>query len=221
MPFHIKRTETFQAKPLQQYRGIRSTVWVQPPSGKSVLEIQTTHTPTALQKVPDEKNYLTPPPHWHWYQDEFFHIRKGRYIFTLEGVDKTISASDPQPIRIPAGARHTFKVDDTCEDECVIEVSTLLSPKGADEGAGEKFFRNIYSYLDDCYLQDVSPSLPQLLLMLDSAEISLALPGPGWVARPLSWILGVVVGRWFGGYVLGYRDSYEEYWSEKEGRKAK
>jgi hypothetical protein len=63
MSFHIKRSQTSQLETLQQYGGIRSTRWVQPPQGKSVLEIQTTHLPTALQKVPDGKNYLTPPYH--------------------------------------------------------------------------------------------------------------------------------------------------------------
>lgn len=77
------------------------------------------------------------------------------------------------------------------------------------------FFRNIYSYLDDCYLQNVSPSLPQLLMMLDSAEISMAFPGPGFIARPVSWVFGVVVGRWLGG-LLGYRASYPEYWGGSE-----
>lgn len=63
MPFHIKRTDTAKLETLQQYNGIRTTRWVKPPEGLSVLEIQTTHTPTALQKLPDDKNYLTPPYH--------------------------------------------------------------------------------------------------------------------------------------------------------------
>ena len=54
-----------------------------------------------------------------------------RYIFTLEGIDTVVSASDPQPIvRIPARARHTFKVDDSYEGgPCTIEISTDVSPK--------------------------------------------------------------------------------------------
>lgn len=134
-----------------------------------------------------------------------------------------VSASDPQPVRIPARARHTFKVDDTHEGPCTIEISTYTSPKSPSNepeafGANSKFFRNIYSYLDDCYTQNVSPSLPQLLLMLDSAEISMAFPGPSWLAHPVSYAFGVAIGRWFGGYVLGYKASYPEYW---DGRKDK
>ncbi|KAK3705814.1 hypothetical protein LTR37_013121 [Vermiconidia calcicola] len=227
MPFHVKRSETAKHDTLTQYNGIRSTRWVRPPEGLSVLEIQTTHTPTALQKVPDDKNYLTPPYHWHWYQDEFFHVKEGRYIFTLEGKDMTVSASDPQPVRIPATARHTFKVDDTHEGPCTVEISTTVSPASTSDdpvanGPNAKFFRNIYTYLDDCWLQDVGPSLPQLLVMLDSAEVSLAIPGPAWLMRPLSYMMGVVVGRWFGVYVLGYKASYPEYWNEAdETRKGK
>jgi hypothetical protein len=64
MPFHISRTQTSHLDTLTQYNGLRSTRWVlPPPEGKSVLEIQTTHDPRALQKVPVGKNYLTPPYH--------------------------------------------------------------------------------------------------------------------------------------------------------------
>jgi hypothetical protein len=64
MPFHVKRTDTSKLDTLQQYNGIRSTRWViPPPEGKSVLEIQTTHTPMKLKSVPEGKNYLTPPYH--------------------------------------------------------------------------------------------------------------------------------------------------------------
>ena len=66
----------------------------------------------------------------------------------------------------------------------------------------------------------MSPSLPQLLLMLDSAEISLAFPfGPDWLMRALSYSMGVVIGRWFGAYVLGYRASYSEYYDEDRSDK--
>ena len=56
--------------------------------------------------------------------------------------------------------------------------------------------------------------------MLDSAEISLAFPfGPPWLMQFLSYWMGVVVGRWFGGYVLGYRASYPEYWNDAQESK--
>jgi hypothetical protein len=101
---------------------------------------------------------------------------------------------------------------------CVFLTAALKADRTADQHS----FRNIYQYLDDCYIQGVSPSLPQLLILLHSAEVSLAFPGPGWIARPLSYAFGVVVGEIFGKYVLGYKASYAEYYDEsKESRKTK
>ena len=40
------------------------------------------------------------------------------------------------------------------------------------------------------------------------------------VMRFLSWGLGVVVGRWFGQYVLGMKSSYPEYYDEKMVKRA-
>ena len=58
---------------------------------------------------------------------------QSRYIFTLEGKEMKISASDPQPVRIPATARHTFKADDTHEGPCTVEISTQVSPNAGPE----------------------------------------------------------------------------------------
>ncbi|KAK3116772.1 hypothetical protein LTR53_002538 [Teratosphaeriaceae sp. CCFEE 6253] len=226
--FHVRRSNTAKLETLTQYNGLRSTTWVRPAEGMSVLELQTTHTPLALQKIPEDRNYLTPPPHWHWYQDEFFHVREGRYIFTLEGKDMLVSASDPQPVRIPARARHTFKVDDTYDQgPCTVEISTGVSPRSPledpeAEGPNERFFRNIYQYLDDCWVQGQTPRLPQLLLQLHSAEVSLALPGPAWLAERVSYAMGLVIGQWWGGYVLGMKASYPEYHlDDRESKKSR
>lgn len=46
-----------------------------------------------------------------------------------------------------------------------------MSPEAKDPedaGPSEKFFRDIYTYLDDCYKKKMDRGLPQLLLMLDS-----------------------------------------------------
>ncbi len=56
-----------------------------------------------------------------------------RYIFTLEGKEMKVSAFDPQPVQIPARARHTFRVDDTHEGPCTVEISTAVSPKSRPE----------------------------------------------------------------------------------------
>ncbi|KAF2720729.1 hypothetical protein K431DRAFT_225703 [Polychaeton citri CBS 116435] len=212
MPFHVKRSQTAQASEMTTFNGARAVTWPEPPRGHSFFEKQYFPAPSKLEGVPDSENLLIPPMHWHWRQEEYFTVTHGRFIFTLEGREFTVSATDEQTkITIPVLLRHTFKVDPTCTEPCGIELSTLISPAGEEEGATERFFRNLYSYLEDCHQQKVAPSLPQLLLFLDSAEVSLAFPGPGWIARPLSYAFGVVVGRWLG-WLLGYRASYPEYY---------
>ena len=156
-----------------------------------------------------------------------------RFIFTLEGKETVYDSTSPTVV-IPATARHTFRADSSYEGEC--EIQSIFSPPifplysssfflhptnshpvsaSPSSGIDEIFFRNLYSYLDDCDKQKVEPSLPQLLLFVHSAEVSVAFPGPGPLMRWLSWGLGVVVGRWYGGWWLGLKSSYEEYFDEK------
>lgn len=134
-------------------------------------------------------------------------------------------------MRIPPQARHTFRADTTCPTACEIRIETSISPSSPasqpeEDGISERFFRNLYTYLDDCESQSVAPSLPQLLLFLHSAEVSLAFAwGPAWVMRWVSYTLGLVVGKGVGECLLGYRGSYVEYYDggsgSKEGRKGK
>ena len=93
-------------------------------------------------------------------------------------------------------------------------MSFTAEQKPGKGGVNEEFFRNIYCYLDDCERYGAKPSMVQMLMFLDGAEVSLAFPGPRWLVNPLSWAFGVVGGRWLG-WVLGYKVSYEEYWSGK------
>jgi hypothetical protein len=77
-----------------------------------------------------------------------------RYIFTLEGKEMKVSASDPQPVHIPAKARHTFKVDDTHEGPCTVEISTKVSPNaspGHPEEAGASAQLYVAS-LPECFV---------------------------------------------------------------------
>ena len=52
------------------------------------------------------------------------------------------------------------------------------------------------------------------MLFLDSAEVDLAWDvGPTWLMQYMSYALSVVVGRWIGGGLLGYKSSYLEYYN--------
>ena len=76
MPEFVK-SKTVHKTPLAQYDGARTTLWEIPKEGSTVREIQTTWNPAQWNDVPIEKNYLIPPFHWHWYQDEYFKITSG------------------------------------------------------------------------------------------------------------------------------------------------
>ncbi|CAD0094413.1 unnamed protein product [Aureobasidium mustum] len=235
------RTKTAESDSLVSCDGARTTRWHTPRSGNSVLEIQTYPDSSKITKAQREqlemrahstskvvvflpiqlcKVMLIVPSLGHWYQEEHFTVTQGTFIFTLNGKEIKISATDPNPrVSITPGAPHTFVPDPAYKGPCVIEISAETSPLSSettatDLGVSERFFRNLYSYLEDCSRQNVSPSPPQLLLFLDSAEVSLAWDvGPTWLMHYLSYGLGVVVGRWIGGGLLGYKGSYPEYYN--------
>lgn len=67
-----------------------------------------------------------------------------------------VSASDPQPVRVPARARHTFKVDDTHEGPCTIEISTSVSPKsGPSEPEANGASSKLYVQPWSCELESI------------------------------------------------------------------
>ena len=90
----------------------------------------------------------------------------------------------------------------------MIEIGLDPSQRARDEA----FFRNLYSYLDDCDRLRRGPNVCQLMLFLWAFECMVAMPGPKVLVQPLSramvWVLGVVVGKW----MFGFRESYEEYY---------
>ncbi len=78
----------------------------------------------------------------------------------------------------------------------------------------QKFFRNFFGYLDDCKKAKEQPSFFQLMVFLHSADTPLALPLPNeWLGRVVSRAFLIVVAGW-GRWVLGYKQSYEEYYEE-------
>ena len=90
-----------------------------------------------------------------------------------------------------------------------------------DGGISERFFRNLYSYLDDCVRAGKTPHPLQMLVFIEAADVSLGLPGPAAVALLASRVLGWVGGRWVGP-LLGYKSTYAEYYdaefSERAGK---
>lgn len=59
------------------HKGARTTTWLVPEARRSVREVQVFHKPGAYKDLPDGRNPLIPPPHWHWYQEEYFTVTQG------------------------------------------------------------------------------------------------------------------------------------------------
>ncbi|KAH8811277.1 hypothetical protein F5884DRAFT_269711 [Xylogone sp. PMI_703] len=212
MSLKIKRSQTAHEETLITHDGAGSSTWLLPEEGYSVLERRFIRNAAEWKNVPIDKNPLVPPYHWHWYQTEYFNIKKGRFVFLVEGQEFVYDETSPK-ISVPPTARHRYWADPSYDGECEVHISA--SPA---RGLDEKFYRNLYSYLNDCERQKVKPSLPQLLLFCDSAEFSIAFPGPALLMRWLSWMFGVVVGRWYGGLWLGLKTSYDEYFDENRAK---
>ena len=165
---------------------------------------------------------MNPLLHIHHSQDEHFYVSQGTGVWTIPHHDDptkrrfTVSASaeneEDRKVFIPLGEYHTF--ENLNPDELLVIEARYDGPEYENE---EIFFRNFLTYLDDCQLATVAPSLFQLNLFLYRFKCPPALPIPGpkwlkyWYSCFMCWFLGVVVGRW----ILGYRSTYPEYYDPK------
>jgi mannose-6-phosphate isomerase-like protein (cupin superfamily) len=200
------RTNNASNNPIIYENGL-SSVTFHPPGSKSVM----TH-----QLPPNNDSngisIIQPPFHYHIHQAEYFNIRSGTGNF-YRGLDpKPFILSDvpgaSKQASIPAGQYHRFENASKTED-LVLDIH--LTPESYEDEM--KFFRNFFGYLDDCKKAKVEPSLFQLLVFLHSADTPLALPLPTeWLGRWVSRVVLIVIAFW--GRLLGYKDSYSEYYEE-------
>jgi hypothetical protein len=126
-------------------------------------------------------------------------IRQGSKWTTLAAGDAAV---------VPEGQFHCFK---NALSERSLVVDVRLEPSLPSD---EVFFRNAYSYVEDC--RQVGSGLPnpfQIALFLYEAEAIPALPGlPRWIADPIMYGLLWFVGGLIGKRLLGFRGSYTEYY---------
>lgn len=111
---------------------------------------------------------------------------------------------------------HTFAFDTSLDEDLSIKI--WAEPE---EGASDKFFRNLFSYLDDCRKAKSPPNTFQLLLFLHSGETYLVLPQlPKFLGKFISQrVLGYVGGKVIGEKLLGFKESYPEYWVGPDTKK--
>lgn len=206
------RTNTAANNPII-YEGGRSSVSFREPNSEYCM----THTiPPASED--NGVSIITPPFHYHIYQDEFFRVQRGTGNF-YRGLDPkpfaVLSSAPGQPrtASIKAGRYHRFENASATED---LVVDVHLAPESYE--SEQRFFRNFFGYLDDCKRARAAPSFFQLLVFLHSADTPLALPLP-WegLGRIASRILLTATALW-GKWVLGYRDTYPEYYEEGKSK---
>jgi mannose-6-phosphate isomerase-like protein (cupin superfamily) len=124
----------------------RSSIEFKPPSDKYLVINRWPPAATDEQTIPGKaKCALSPPPHWHRYQKETFHVLSGTGKFWLEG--RYILAEEGEVVEIPAGAFHTF-CNASKTDEFVVEFTLEPSTRKRDEEFFSKF--GMTRYIQPC-----------------------------------------------------------------------
>lgn len=159
------------------------------------------------------RSFFNPPLHFHAHQTEDFEVVSGIGRWYLDG--RTVLAEKAGKVHIPQGVFHRFEnASETGED---LVVSFRLDEQ--DFMAEERFFRNFFGYIDDCFKTGKSPSFLQLCLFLYTIRTPVVLPGLGqkstWLGRQLSWAAMLLFGVVIGQGLLGYKSSYPEYYRER------
>ncbi|KUI53684.1 hypothetical protein VP1G_01100 [Cytospora mali] len=178
---------------------------------------------------------LAPPLHRHLWQEETFHVLSGTARFALgSGRQRRHRlASAGEVAVIPGGQVHTFC---NASEEAELVVEFVLDP--ASRETDEAYFhpvlsgRNLALVLkytltmhpvqemcgdtrDDCAKAGVQRSLFQTLLFMHRGGLVMALPGPDIISKRLGLLFTYVGGVLIGRFLLGYKDSYSEYYHPK------
>lgn len=168
--------------------------------------------------IPTKSSFFNPPLHLHLYQTENFEVISGQGTWYLptRSHSHTMRAGD-LPNNLPADVPHRF--ESTGTEPLITKFKINEANAKVNRKTEERFFRNFFGYLDDCRAQSVSPSIFQLELFLWTVDGPLAMmvPGSESVKWWTSYLVCLVLGVWIGKYLLGYEETYPEYY--KEGAK--
>ncbi|CAD6575409.1 MAG: hypothetical protein ASARMPRED_007219 [Alectoria sarmentosa] len=150
-----------------------------------------------------------PPTHFHPTQWESFRVLQGSLTIDFDGVPRHCGPGDGE-VWIRPGTHHVMYGTPGREGE-EVEFEIAGGDVG-DGGAGMDlgFFENWYGYQEDVFERGQRMDVVQVLSMFDASSTYLSLPG--WVPFRSFWgyWLGVIVGRWIGGF-LGYAPFYPEW----------
>jgi len=205
----LPRTQTASQNPLVTDDGATSTEFLVPEHPHDGFCVRQTLSKEKVAKLraAGQESVIIPPYHWHSHQTEYFVVEKGTLLVTIDGKQQAFTKQNGM-LTIKPGLYHTFAFDTSLDEDLVIKV--WAEPE---EGATDQFFRNLFSYLDDCRKAKRRPNIFQLLLFLHSGETYMVLPKlPKSIGKFISrWILGYVCGKVIGEKLLGFKDNYPEY----------
>jgi mannose-6-phosphate isomerase-like protein (cupin superfamily) len=167
-------------------------------SSRQVFKYSSPHTGAGRAST------ATPPYHWHLHQTERFEVQSGVLCYDIDGKEGKLHQG--QSATVLPGHSHTFWLDPESKQD--LDVHVTVSPK---VGFNDPFIHNFYGYLSSVTMQGQKPSLFQMLAFLDNADVVLSdFPlGTGRIAN-------VVLGRWLGRGLLGYKVEYKEFNSESD-----
>ncbi|KAI7780741.1 hypothetical protein LA080_015638 [Diaporthe eres] len=159
------------------------------------------------------RSFMAPISHYHLLQTESFHVESGEGLWYLR--DKTIYLKAGDNITIPRFVAHRFEnVPGSTQP-----LSILYRYDAQRYEMERRFFSNTLTYLDDCRVAGVSPSVLQLCIFLSDCWMPgdfLWVPG-GEHVRCLVNALFMWVMAAIGRVVFGYKGAYSEYYVPKVG----
>lgn len=158
-------------------------------------------------------HHKAPISHYHLLQTESFHVESGEGLWYLQG--KTIYLKAGDDITIPRFVAHRFEnVPGSTQP-----LSILYRYDAQRYDMERRFFCNTLTYLDDCRVAGVSPSVLQLCIFLSDCWMPgdfLWVPG-GEHVRCLVNALFMWTMAAIGRLVFGYKGAYSEYYAPKVG----
>lgn len=156
-------------------------------------------------------SFMAPPSHYHLLQTETFHVESGQGIWYLGNGSskKSITLKAGDDITIPRFVAHRFiNMPGSTEP-----LSILYRYDAQMYDMERRFFCNALTYLDDCRLAGVAPSLLQLCVFLSDCWMpidALWVPGGEYVRCLVNTIFTFTMAA-VGRVLFGYKGSYAEY----------
>ncbi|KAJ8117302.1 hypothetical protein OPT61_g1466 [Boeremia exigua] len=171
------------------------------------------NSPSITQTLPPNSkgktSHFNPPPHYHVLQDEYFRVISGKGIWHLWD-DTSVILEAGQEIRVPVRKYHWFQ---NCSD-----TEPLVVGHWYDEARvrmEEIFFRNVLSYFADCLEMNVQPSKFQMALFGWNDLLVFGLVHTRFLPSAVEFVINIFicgVMAFIAKYLLGYKDSYAEYY---------